>query len=730
MKPTKTLVVLVSMLVLMIPLSFAALTDKATLINHFDSACNYNNATDGVDGVINSAPTLDTNRQVGTQSCFFDGGSDWVDYVNGEIIAGTNTINKTVSFWVNKTTASETNYILASDITIKDGTWAYSMFSGSGSEFWGLEMRHDGSGKNLNSVGSNAEVYQTNSWEMMTIVFNYTDTTGYAYFYVNETLVDEVTTSITSFTTISDGVRIGDLQRASGSRLNSGIDELVFWNRSLSSDEIEEHYTSGVAGTNIGQSAPVDAPTVTIVYPEEDRLYAVSQLDINYTATTDAAHNVSGYNIYINGTLNQTVVGDGNTSIDIGDGLYILTIELTDTNGASVNDTINSFKIDTVNPFDDLSFVIPNGTIFFTDANIDVTATNTNLFGHNVTVYDESNNQVFSSQTVNISAPTHIITIPIDVVSFGTGTYRVVSNESDDHTKNRIKNYDVQLRNTDKRVRYNTGNALVDIQLVEATKNGKSIKNKLRSVKSTKQADRYQFGFEMNDNGMIDYEFDIVSDHKIYYRQDSGYSGHFVLSDHWVDFEPYAATVSQVSDTHYKVFVRAPADVTFESIGGVNFGDSETFFEIKEPEASNVQCDFGSGATTCAATEGDTLEAVSANCVQSLNSTVSIFNVTGNASVIQDFLGTNVSSAYNYGHPDFALTDDELNVTVFCISDLSTDSFSVVFTPSTAAAPVDADTEVTNGVVQAAAAAFLAVFFVAIFFTVYGDVRGKRRKKQ
>jgi len=87
--------------------------------------------------------------------------------------------------------------------------------------------------------------------------------------------------------------------------------------------------------------------------------------------------------------------------------------------------------------------VLPVGTVILENTTINVTAMNTNLFGHNVTVYDPLGEIFFSLEVLNISEPGHTINVPITPISMQTGTYTVVSNESDDHTKNKIKDYRV-----------------------------------------------------------------------------------------------------------------------------------------------------------------------------------------------------------------------------------------------------------------------------------------------
>ena len=120
-------------------------------------------------------------------------------------------------------------------------------------------------------------------------------------------------------------------------------------------------------------------------------------MGINYTISDADGGTITQVNIYINGTLNQTLTSAINTTLNASDGKYNISISGYDGTDWGANASILSFKIDTVNPI--ITGVPPNSTANNSNFNATVTFSDNNLYGVNCTVYNgttTSSNIVFS----------------------------------------------------------------------------------------------------------------------------------------------------------------------------------------------------------------------------------------------------------------------------------------------------------------------------------------------
>ncbi len=150
---------------------------------------------------------------------------------------------------------------------------------------------------------------------------------------------------------------------------NGEIDELGFWNRSISQAEIDELYNSG---TGITYSS--DVATFELSTPIEAFNSSVSTIE--FSGRVYLAATVDNVSLIIDGVYNETNSSGldnvyYNFSKDIADGDYNWTYESCDDTNTCTNLTARNFSIDTTTPV--LYLTEPRGTILLGDAGVNET---------------------------------------------------------------------------------------------------------------------------------------------------------------------------------------------------------------------------------------------------------------------------------------------------------------------------------------------------------------------
>lgn len=348
--------------------------------------------------------------------------------------------------------------------------------------------------------------------------------------------------------------------------------------------------TSGNRATNstiinINNTAPYSP---TILFPILNNLSNFQPLDLNLTWQEDAdSDSVTQVKWYINNTLNQTIIigqNTGNTTLNASDGKYNISVSIFDGEEYSQNTTLLSFKIDIVNPTDDLLTVIPTRTFISQDTNFTITATDQNLEAHNVTCFRNGTDIInFSQEALNIAQTINQIKIQANI-SWGEDLYYCFSNESDDHTALSIPDYVVSQNSSS--LRFDTPDG-VSIKIHSKLLSFVWLfQERLISLKTQKRTDRYIFNLTFLEGITLPFNItlpvEIESNSILRYRKTSQYSGHFVTKENWIDFgKGYSTTVTKIKDNNYKVDIKTnKLSWVFESIGGVNKGGSMTEIEI------------------------------------------------------------------------------------------------------------------------------------------------------
>lgn len=488
-------------------------------------------------------------------------------------------------------------------------------------------------------------------------------------------------------------------------------------------------YNSG-AGTTQPLADLIDIIEITLDFPSENLLTAnANPIDVNYTII--ANNPIDNVTIFINGTLNKTVSGGGNTTLDIGEGTFTMTVTATDNTSLVDSDTVSSFKIDRTTPFDDLTSVITPGVTIFENQNFSITASNINLFGHNVTVWAPNGSIAFSQEVLNISEPNNVITIPVDVISYGTGTFIVFSNESDDHTDNIIE-WNTIVDTANKRLTYETGDEdiILDLEVADAIPNAGPSVNilpTLTGIQNSVLADRFNFGFSFPASPpsfTYHYEILVTSTEEIFQR-DTEFEGHLVTGGVWIDFVADGFTYSDFSiDRIDKFNVRVIIDtdspaIDFKSIGGVNQGGSESNFIISDPVINNFNCDTGSFDQCQDLTDLQSLQQTQIDCSFGDSAIISLFK--DSIPVFIDQVAIQAGDLYTFDNINEPIEDGGVYlINATCTSELGNTTDQLIFNglpPSgQTLSGFDANTFLSHGV----------VVLIIIFFTVF-IIRGFKK---
>ena len=180
------------------------------------------------------------------------------------------------------------------------------------------------------------------------------------------------------------------------------------------------------------QYEPSIPPRIIINYPSNNSFVAQNPVPFNFTIIKGSG-NFTVAEIYVNNTFNKTTTT--NTTISLSDGYYQIKIKANATDNLQGEAFIN-ILVDTINPIDDLSARIPNATQFIRNTNVTITASNANLQDHRLRVYAQNGSIVFEKFNATINTPNDAIPFEIVASEWHTGTFTIISNETDN-----INNY-------------------------------------------------------------------------------------------------------------------------------------------------------------------------------------------------------------------------------------------------------------------------------------------------
>lgn len=325
---------------------------------------NMNGTNESVVGEFNfsiiDSPVFTTNGALIGQSANLTNG-----FFNLTANEGTRMLNgsSSMNFWVNTINAS---------LSGQTFYWGKDEF-GSNNTLFGTDRTSYnlvGMMNGLDDPSTDRVGNQTSDqgvWTMLTFVSNLTQN----YFYVNGTLIANGTSQLDSHFA---AMRFG-AGRNYNNPMQGMYDELGFWNRSLTTQEVSDLYNDGLGITfdaNAG-AGDTEVPTlVSILFPE-NVTYNAAQLPLFFNITTvenaTAQYSLDGgiNNVTMDGNESVPSGGHGtkftDTNNSIADGSYTFTAYVNDTAGNLNNTASITFSVDQTPP---LGTIIDPQNVTFT----------------------------------------------------------------------------------------------------------------------------------------------------------------------------------------------------------------------------------------------------------------------------------------------------------------------------------------------------------------------------
>ena len=238
------------------------------------------NLNDQVNGVIGTNQgSTNVSGVIGDARDFEVTDTQYIDYGDNIDVTGN---YLSINVWVKPETQIG-QFIVAKD---ENGQRSYGLKLNSGGA---LDFEIGG------ASGGNEGTYSTGSWQMITAIFDNTDTGNELQFWVNGVNVANDSSSGSLADTTAD-FRIG-MREYGGSeqQFDGSIDELSIWNKVITKEKIEQLYNSGNA--LIATSITTSTQTWNYTIPAGDTIWNVQACDsdgdcgfasANYTISLDA----------------------------------------------------------------------------------------------------------------------------------------------------------------------------------------------------------------------------------------------------------------------------------------------------------------------------------------------------------------------------------------------------------------------------------------------------------
>lgn len=249
--------------------------------------------------------TSDKNEKINS-AYYFDGINDYLSISNNSDL---NSEVFSISFWFyQKSKKSENNFLIDKASVYKKNGWSLYIYDKDKIEFYGSIM----STTKLN--------FSNNEWHHL--VVNYEN--GYVEFFLDDK--DRYTSFVGNIINNSTSVYIGCAHNNKTSYFNGKIDEVRFYNRILSKEEVSELYNE-IEITKIDLSLP----KLTITYPDISKVSTITETKKQITLIGTATDNSGILEILVN-DLDATVNTDGSFSktLNLAIGDNIITVKATD----------------------------------------------------------------------------------------------------------------------------------------------------------------------------------------------------------------------------------------------------------------------------------------------------------------------------------------------------------------------------------------------------------------
>lgn len=531
------------------PLAQYELNNDATDEQGFSSGTFSNSA------YITNYPSYNTTGDGATHSAVFDGDDAFFDpnfnicpYLENAF---------TMSFWAKTTEAGNKMFGGVYDGT-RNIQFGFTHIVADSLNF----QIHDGSSGDV-IVFTNSSIFDGN-WNMITWVKVDNEPENWLIYFNG--VLHPISVSQTAGATYPLGCSLdayfGSRNDAGGGdndyNIDADLDSLIFWNETISSDQVIELYNLGIVSGNdapiVNLTSPVDDDHTSDTTPVFSYLYFDADADDGNCSLIVADVFSGDDNLVASGTtVNRTI------NHTITDGVYEWYVNCTDGTVNTKSEVFN-LTIDTVNPV--ITWTVPlndNSSIYTTstsDFNTDINLSDTNLFAFNFTVHNSTGGLIQTAEIINLNVTSHVISENIDLTSLNIGVYTVTVTVSDDHTANSWTPNKIDT----------IGDRLKIDDFISIMPENFDIDDLTYKLLS----DRITYSFFPSEFSPSLLSYEVECDEGLHYRPNSDFKGLFVCGRFWLDFEnpdDFPVTVEIIS---YKKAIVTTRASSFNSIGGLN----------------------------------------------------------------------------------------------------------------------------------------------------------------
>ena len=316
-------------------------------------------------------------------------------------------------------------------------------------------------------------------------------------------------------------------------------------------------------------------PIVTLMIPSDTSVLNAQSTTFNYSATDDyGASAIGSCSLYHNQsgswTFNQSATFPTNFTVsNLLENRFAWNVLCNDVSGLQAYATNNfTFSIDRTTP--SLSMTTPteptsNTTRTRLNITLDMTCDDSNLHNFNVTLVNVTSSSFYTNSSLDLNVSSYVITDRLTLDNQGDGNISVITTCTDDHTKSNISEWKSQIDVVNRKLNYNTLDNTINITI-------RSSSRLATSISSDRRSDRFTFNLTFA-SAPVDINLTVDSQKPIYERRNSGFKGHLVTGNQWVDFECSNTEVwlTKTKETSYNVDIRATSTkVECTSLGGTN----------------------------------------------------------------------------------------------------------------------------------------------------------------
>lgn len=318
----------------------------------FGAAYNYNMSMIG-------NPSLKSGANGSGLYC--DGSDDRGDATGMDGIPdGTNLY--TVNFWMNESV----NVSYGGIVGTTSNEAGFEVFSLSDKITWYT----GGGGSNYFST---PQIINNNKWYMVTLIRNGSGSND-CHIYINGTYAANGAGKCGD----AAGINLRICYNGANGMYNGVLDELMIWNRSLSSNEIEDLYNDGDGIFYTAGTLPDNSPSVTLIAPINNSNVSTAQ---TFNCTAEDDYLIDNVSLWIDGALNYTETDGSDNytellySLNLDEGSHDWTCQAYDNASHGVWGINNTLTFDLSYPsvlVDSISDILTLGTLVNITLNVSV----------------------------------------------------------------------------------------------------------------------------------------------------------------------------------------------------------------------------------------------------------------------------------------------------------------------------------------------------------------------